>query len=278
MAFLVMDLDQRQRPDLGAVLLNRWLGRSGDYAGLLTWHWYWVYRSLVRAKVCALRLRQNDLTAETSASLQNDLHLYLQGASRSSAGSPTALVITHGVSGSGKSHRSRQLCRRQGWIHLRSDVERKRLFGLWGQSGAAPLRGDPYRPEVSERLYGNHLPLQAGWILEAGLSAVVDATFLRRDQRRRMAALAGRHGARFLILECPISPALARRRIERRRRIGQDPSDADGAVLDHQLAMVDPLDAGERRRSLTVGVDLSAGELIALVEERLGGEPAPGRP
>ncbi len=186
-------------------------------------------------------------------------------------------MITHGVSGSGKSHRSRQLCRRQGWIHLRSDVERKRLFGAWGQGGSAVLSGDPYRPEVSEMLYADHLPLQAGWILEAGLSVVVDATFLRREQRRRMAELAGRHGARFLILECPVSEALARRRIERRRRIGQDPSDADGAVLEHQLALVDPLDAGERRMALAVEVDLPAGELIARVEERLGGDPAPGR-
>ena len=216
MAFLVMDLDHRDRADLGAVLLNRWLARSGDYAGLLTWRWYRVYRSLVRAKVCDLQLRQRDLVGGTSASLETDLRRYLQGACGTTAEPSPALVITHGVSGSGKSHRSRQLCRRQGWIHLRSDAERKRLFGRWGHGDGAPLSGDPYRPEVTERLYQCHLPRQAGWILEAGLSVVVDATFLTRRQRRRMEELAREHAARFLILDCPISEDLARRRIARR--------------------------------------------------------------
>jgi aminoglycoside phosphotransferase family enzyme/predicted kinase len=278
MAFLVMDLDHRDRPDLGAVLINRWLARSGDYAGLLTWRWYRVYRSLVRAKVCALRLHQQGTDAATSASLETELQRYLWGARRASAESRAALVITHGVSGSGKSHRSRQLCRRQGWIHLRSDVERRRLFGTWGHSDAAPLSGDPYRQEVTERLFARHLPLQAGWILQAGLSVVVDATFLRRHERRRMADLAERHAARFLILDCPVTPALAHRRIAHRRRLGNDPSEADGRVLEGQLRRLSPLEPEERELALTVDADLGAEELIARVEDRLGGLSTAGGP
>ncbi len=271
LAFLAMDLEHRHRPDLGAVLLNRWLGRCGDYAGLLTWRWYRVYRSLVRAKVCALRLGQQTLNAQASALLQQDLEHYLQGAIRATATPAPALVITHGVSGSGKSHRARQLCRRQDWIQLRSDVERKRLFGTWGQGTAPPLQGDPYRPEVSAMLYDRHLPQQAERILAAGLSVVVDATFLHRDQRRRMEALARQRGVPYLILACVSSPEQARRRLVERQALGGDPSDADGAVLEAQFRAVEPLDGHERDRCLEVGAPITPQDLITAVAERLAG-------
>ena len=279
LAFLVMDLEHRNRPDLGAVLLNRWLGRCGDYGGLLTWRWYRVYRSLVRAKVCALRLRQPDLDAGTVQQLQGDLERYLRGAHCATAVPAPALVITHGVSGSGKSHRARQLCRRQGWIQLSSDVERKRRFGAWGQGDTPPLQGDPYRSAVSADLYGRQLPEQAARILAAGYTVVVDATFLDRDQRRRMQDLARRCGVPFLILACCSTPEQARRRIGERRRRGGDPSDADARVLEAQLSALQTLDEAERQHVLTVGAELTAGDLIARVEERLGPRTTrPGRP
>jgi hypothetical protein len=275
LAFLVMDLEHRNGADLGAVLLNRWLGHCGDYAGLLTWNWYRVYRSLVRAKVCALRLGQQTLDADASRLLQQDLERYLLGASRATATPAPALVITHGVSGSGKSHRAHQLCRRQGWIQLRSDVERKRLFGTWGQGPVPPLLGDPYRPEVSAMLYEQHLPEQAERILAAGLSVVVDATFLHRDQRLRMEALARRRGVPFLILACVSTQEQARRRLLERQARGGDPSDADGAVLEAQFRAVEPLDAHERAHGLEVGAQLTPRDLIAAVAERLAGPCQP---
>ncbi|WP_216903637.1 bifunctional aminoglycoside phosphotransferase/ATP-binding protein [Synechococcus sp. CCY 9618] len=270
MAFLVMDLDHQGRADLGATVLNRWLGRCGDYAGLLTWRWYRVYRSLVRAKVCALRLGQQDPAAGPSGPMARELERYLRGAVATTSTTPAALVITHGVSGSGKSHRARQLCRRPGWIQLSSDVERKRLFGAWGQGDGPALRGDPYRPEVSEWLYADHLPAQAGRILQAGLSVVVDATFLLRRQRRRMQELACEQGVPFLLLDCPSSPGLAHRRITERQRQGHDPSDADGAVLESQLREMEPLGADERALCLSLVGDPSAVELIVRLEARLG--------
>ncbi|MEA5417324.1 bifunctional aminoglycoside phosphotransferase/ATP-binding protein [Synechococcus sp. BA-132 BA5] len=269
LAFLVMDLEHRERPDLGAVLLNRWLGRCGDYAGLLTWRWYRIYRSLVRAKVCALRLGQQALDASESVLLHHDLERYLLGASRATATPAPALVITHGVSGSGKSHRARQLCQRQGWIQLRSDVERKRLFGLWGQGAAPSLQGDPYRPEVSALLYDQHLPEQAGRILAAGMSVVVDATFLRRGQRQRMAELARQRGVPFLILACISSKEQAQRRLVERQARGGDPSDADGAVLEAQFRTVEPLNGHERSRCLEVAATMTPRNLITAVAERL---------
>jgi aminoglycoside phosphotransferase family enzyme/predicted kinase len=253
-AFLAMDLHQRQEPLLAARVLNRWLSCSGDYGALATWRWYGVYRALVRAKVLALRLAQlgGAPPAEREA-LSDQLHGYLHLAQRTSdppgAG---ALLLMHGVSGSGKSHLARALCQRHGWIHLRSDVERRRRFGRWGTPFDPVRQGEAYAPAITEEIYGDHLPAAAEAVLQAGLTPVVDATFLTREQRRRIQVLADRLGARWLILSCPVSLAVARERLAQRRRQGGDPSEADEAVLLAQWQALQPFTPDEEPRHLTV--------------------------
>jgi predicted kinase len=234
-------------------VLNRWLEGNGDYAGLPAWRWYLVYRALVRAKVTTLRLRQGALPAVEQAALLRERAGYLAWADATTHRSAAALVITHGVSGSGKTHLARRLCEQLGWIQLRSDVERRRLFGRWGPvPPAVTLSGDPYREEVSERLYGDRLLACAEAILSAGLSLIVDATFLKRRHRHVMADLASRLGVGFAILDCRCSPELARRRIRERRIRGVDPSEADEAVLESQLVNQEPLVAEEEPFTIVV--------------------------
>ena len=56
-AFLLMDLDVCERPDLAWIFLNHYLEETGDYEGLPLLDLYRVYRSLVRAKVAYLEHR-----------------------------------------------------------------------------------------------------------------------------------------------------------------------------------------------------------------------------
>jgi aminoglycoside phosphotransferase family enzyme/predicted kinase len=249
-AFLAMDLRQRGRSDLAGVLLDHWLQDTGDYTGLGAWRWYGVYRALVRAKVAALRLSQTSAAAVVANS-SRELHRYLEEASDWAAASPGQLVLCHGVSGSGKSHLAKQLCRQLGWIRLCSDIERRRLFGRWtGLAACAPLSGDPYRPEVHELLFGELLPRAAELALRAGQSLIVDATFLRRRDRQCFQQLAERCSARFHILDCRIRFDLAAARIRRRQEQGLDPSEATIDVLQAQWHQRDPLDPADLEHTL----------------------------
>ena len=253
MAFLVMDLHEHGQARLGQRLLNRWLEQTGDWDGLDLWRWYACYRALVRAKVAALRGDAG-------------LHAYLELAERLITPPPLVLAITTGVSGLGKSRHSLAIAERLGWIRLRSDVVRKRLFGLWGIPPVPERSGDPYRSEVSEELFARRLPALAERLIGAGFPVVVDATYLRRCDRRRMAELAQRLGVPFLILQPSASEAEARERIRRRLRHGRDPSDATEAVLDQQLAMAEPLDASEAACCLSIEPDVDPDALAARVQ------------
>lgn len=263
-AFLVMDLQEHGQPRLGQRLLNRWLEQSGDWGGMDLWRWYACYRALVRAKVAALQA-------------DGALHTYVELAERLIARGSPLLAITTGVSGLGKSRCSLAVAERLGWIRLRSDVERKRAFGLWGIPQRAQRLGDPYAPAVREELFGERLPALADQLIRAGFPVVVDATFLRRTDRRRMALLAAALGAVFLILAPQGGPAVARARIRQRRLSGGDPSDADEDVLERQLMAAEPLGADEVGCSLALEADLDPGELAARVRVWCGEHGVVGR-
>ena len=254
LAFLLMDLRQRGEATLALRLLNRWLDQCGDYGALPLLPWYLAYRALVRAKVTALRLSQSPCDPHEARQFEAELERYLQQARQALSPVSGTLLITHGIAGSGKSHAAARLVE-QGWIQLRSDVERRRLVGRWGVAGpgcAARAGSDPppveaglYEPAVSDRLYGQVLPAAAEAALAAGLAVVVDATFLRRDQRQAFQALAARCGAGFGILAASAPWPVIEARIARRRAEGGDPSEADGAVARRQLEQIEPLSPDE---------------------------------
>ena len=266
LAFLGMDLQQRGHPGLAVRLLNRWLETSGDYAALELWRWYGSYRALVRAKVAALGGQ-----AELAGA-------YLAQAQAISRRRPQLLLICHGFSGAGKSHHSAELLEPLEAIRIRSDLERKRLFGLWGQALAPPRQGDPYAPAVSEELFAELLPAQAAAVLVAGFSAIVDATFLRQLDRQRMAAVAQAARVPLLILDFQVPVPLLRQRISARQQQGRDPSDADWAVLKQQIAMAEPLTASEQQRAVPVGVDQPAATTVQALRQRLAATGANSRP
>jgi len=252
-AFLLMDIQHKGRGDLGRRFLNGYLEASGDYAGLSVLDFYCVYRALVRAKVASLRARQEGIDAAQKAALAAEARSYIRAAQQFTTHPAPALIITHGVSGSGKTWGTQDLLERIGALRLRSDVERKRLQGLTALARTdAGIAQAEYKPEATARTYSRLLNLGAA-VMGAGYTVIVDATFLQRAQRDEFRHQAQRAGVRFYILHFFSDEATLRRRIATRLELHNDASEADGAVLDYQLATQEPLGADELAEVVNCG-------------------------
>jgi predicted kinase len=249
-----MDLVHHGLHALAACFLDTWVEESGDHAGLGVLRFYLVYRAMVRAKIACIRARQ---TGQREANEEMLDHLAL--ARRLTKRAPPALVLMHGLSGSGKTTVSRALVDALGAIRLRSDVERKRLHGL---APLARAEGGLYTQSENERTYA-HLADLALEVMKAGWPVVVDATFLKSSQREAFRALAAVAGARFAIADCVAPDAVLNLRIAARETTGRDPSDAGMTVLAMQRAMAEPLSEAERIATFTFATDDPAALLAA---------------
>jgi aminoglycoside phosphotransferase family enzyme/predicted kinase len=232
--FLTMDLTEKGHPELAAHFLNRYLERSGDYAGAVLLDLYFVYRCLVRAKVAAIRSRERDSETERAADIAEARDYSGMAFRQASKGKPM-LVIMHGLSGSGKTWLAERLMAALPAIRIRSDIERKRLFGLdeAAESGSA-IDSGIYTPEASERTYDRLLTL-ARTLLAARHRVILDAAFLREEQREAAKQVAAELDVDS-VLVCAEAPVdVLRARIEIRARRRDEASEADLAVLEHQL-------------------------------------------
>jgi len=214
--FLSGDLGARGAPDDGHAFLTGYLERSGDYPACRLLPLYRAHACLVRAKVSPLR--DEGMRAR-----------YLEEAARALAEKRPHLILMSGVSGSGKTWLAKQLAGRLRAVHLRSDVERKRL---------PELRAYTSRTRAMVYL---HLLFCAEAALLGGFPVVVDATFVRREDRGIFRQLATRLRIPLHVVRCQAPPAVLRERIAARARAGNDPSEANLAVLEMQEIDLEPI-------------------------------------
>jgi len=222
--FLRADLAALERSAHAQAFLGGYLAESGDFDLCTFLRVYETHRSLVRAKVEAL-----SGTEPTVARRLIEAHLAC--AWRSLHTPRPALVLVSGVSGSGKTWLAQRLAPGLDAIHLRSDVERKRLSGLpeIARTGSALGQG-VYSPDASGRVY-QHLAGAARSTLSGGFTTLVDATFGRRAERLRFRDLARELGVPICIIRCSAPPEVLRERLAARGIAGKDASEADASVL-----------------------------------------------
>jgi aminoglycoside phosphotransferase family enzyme/predicted kinase len=250
LAFIHMDLAFHGRTDLAAALLNRYLEITGDYRGLAVFTYYRVYRALVRAKVMLLRGRQPDTPVRDRAASRLAGLAYVAFAQRCSRTGQRALMITHGYSGSGKTSFSRCLVQLLGAVQLRSDVERKRLYGAPETAGSDGL----YSDAATRRTY-EHLRKLAAAVVAAGWPVIVDAACLMAWQRELFRALAEDMAVPFFLFDVRAGQAALESRIRSRAQSGTDASDATGRVLARQLTGSEPLTREEKMHALFIDTE-----------------------
>jgi len=269
LAFFAMDLDYRGFAHFVWLLMSRYLELTGDYVGLRVFRHYMVYRSMVRTKVAALRAQQcqpgTHAHSEAVAELTSHVELahdLLQAPGRA------PLVITHGLSASGKSWLSERLLTVIGAIRIRSDVERQRLARI-GSLDVNAL----YTPRAVARTYES-LAIHARTILECGYPVIVDATFLKREHRSRFLSIARELGQPFVILSMQAPEGVLEARIAERRREAVDASEATVEVLQAQRQELEAF-TGEERETVLALDGTAQADIGALARRILAKRSAP---
>ncbi len=245
-AFLILDLIRFGQKAYAYRFLNRYLQCTGDYQGLALLPYYLVYRAMVRAKVSLLRNSQQHNDACI------DYGLYADLAERFTKSREVALIITHGYSGSGKSTFAAGLAEYIGAIQIRSDVERKRLFGYRSQDSSGSAVNDGLYTQNAGELTYRHLAVLAKGVLEAGFPVIIDAAFLKKERRDLFRQLAIKQGVAFFIIDFHASDETLARRIHQRQH---DASEATVEVLQQQQRSAEPLSDQEQTDLITVDTE-----------------------
>jgi len=228
LAFLLMDLIERGLARAANIVLNRYLmetRRLTDLAALAALPMFLSVRAAIRAKVTAARAMGFDLTSDERRQVERQAHDYFGLAQGLIKPPPPRLVAVGGLSGTGKSVLARALAPalkpEPGAVVLRSDIERKALFGV---AETEPLPAQAYAREVTARVYAT-LCDKARHVIAAGHSAVADAVFAEPGERVAIAEAAGAAAFRGLFLTADVETRVA--------RVGtraHDASDADARV------------------------------------------------
>ena len=232
LAFLLMDLWYRGLTRHAHVVLNRYLGRTGDIDGLALLPLFQVTRAAVRAKtsVTAARVQPD---AGTAAGLRDDARRYLALAAAFLDPAPARLLAIGGVSGTGKSSLALELGPdigpSPGALVLRSDAIRKEHAGV---DPRTRLGREGYDEAASRQVYRT-VASRASRALAAGHGVIVDAVLQHPADRETLAAVARENGVPFTGLWLTGSRPTLETRL--RARVG-DVSDATPDVLARQLA------------------------------------------
>lgn len=234
LAFLIMDLEVHHLRREANIVLNRYIADSADVAniaGLQALPLFLACRAGIRAMVALTRHGQakSDTVREVERKTAAD---YFASAFQFLERQPPRLICIGGLSGTGKTTLAHRLAPQfssvPGALHLRSDVERKMLFGV---PETQHLGASAYTGKVSEKVY-SCLMHKAKLALMAGSSVIVDAVFSNEAEREHAQAVARDAGASFDGLWLDASE---KSMIERVTDRTGDASDADASVVRKQL-------------------------------------------
>jgi predicted kinase len=232
LAFLLMDLIDRDLSVIANIILNRYLietRRDENLDGMAALPLFLSLRAAIRAKVAFARLGQT--TLKDRSAIADQARIYFAHAVRFLSPAKPRLVAVGGLSGTGKSALARAIAPKimpaPGAIVIRSDIERKIMFAAREDQ---PLPPEAYAPAASVKVY-EILRHKAQRVILAGHSAVVDAVFASMVERRAIRAIADDCGVEFvgLFLEADL-----RTRLDRVTARVHDASDADAAIAARQ--------------------------------------------
>lgn len=236
-AYIVMDLEARKRPDLSTLFLNTYTEQTGDWAGLQVLPIYVSRQTYVRAKVTCFLLNDPGVPDAEKQVAAETAGLYYRLAWDYTQTKQGRLLMMSGLSGSGKSTTARAIAEKIGAIHIRSDAVRKHLGGVpLQEKGGADL----YTPEMHQKTYGRLLELGLA-LAQQGYSVILDAKYDRQTWRQAVIEQAVAHNLPLQIVHCDAPIEVLRKRLQDRTG---DIADATADLLAQQH--LDPFTADEQ--------------------------------
>lgn len=256
LAFLLIDLDYRKKYATSYKILSQYLSQTLDYNGLYLLNFYRVYRTMVRAKITALRADQllaNSL--EQKQIEQTALNYIEQAVGYTAIPKTPKCILLQGVSGSGKSYFANQLLEELddfNAIILSSDRIRKTLFGIEAQERVSGTQQKQlYSVEMNQKTY-QALTDYTAICLELGFNVILDATFLKYAHRQAIYQVATSFSAESYIFSLNSTSEAAAQSIQLRQQLNNNPSDADIEVMQNQLKHIESPRNGENALQLCV--------------------------
>ena len=272
-AFLAMDLDFNERPDLSRHLGRRFAEAWQDAGFLRLMDFYKCYRACVRGKVESLHSAGETVgEAERESSLSLARRYFQLALRYAIAGSLPHVVVVMGRVASGKTALAETLGRETGWPVFSSDRIRKTIAGVpLCERGSEEQRAVLYSDAMTCRVYGV-MAEEAVAALRAEKSVILDATFSRREQRDALRARLAGHDSALLWI---VAEAEAARILERlRSRDGAPGTVSDARAEDHaflSLRFEPPEEiAGDALVTIATQADpaVTAGNLLLTLAER----------
>lgn len=227
--FLMMDLLDKHHPDLAYRFLSTYMESTEDFHGLLVLRYYTVYRAMVRTKINAFRLAQEEEGSAVYQECLDAIESLLKLSLKLIEPPQKLILMMHGFSGSGKTTVSNELLH-LGMIRIRSDVIRKQLLGLAiNEKSGSGIAGGLYSDEMSVRTY-QALMEKARVILTSGYPVIIDATFLKHEQRELFRHLSEELTVPWLIVDCRANQRTLETRLT--DRVNDQAPEASEATVD----------------------------------------------
>ena len=225
LAFLAMDFDFEERPDLGKLLLRTAARDFHDCDMLKVSNFYKCYRAFVRGKVESIQATSKE-EVDFQERAKHAARYFRLALRYATSGSEPLVLVVMGRVATGKTTVAKQLGRELEWPVFSSDQIRKTLAGRpLTKRTAADLRGEVYSEGMTEQTYNK--------LLEEGLAAceiyggvILDATFSSRAQREFLRRECEKAHVRFQVVELEVDPGQIERRLRSRSQAAAEISDA----------------------------------------------------
>lgn len=165
------------------------------------------------------------------------------------------LILTCGLTGTGKSTIAAAIAERLSVAIIRSDVLRKEIAGISeSKHDIAGFGEGIYSEDYFEKTY-NLLFEKGRRLFEKGENVILDASFKKKRYRAEAMRIAKELGAKFLLIECTCPEEEARRRLAKRNAEKTDISDGRWEIYKAQKADFEEVDEMPESKHLVLDTD-----------------------